>query len=47
MDTTGSVKFTDLKKLVADHFKNGLSIDRFVIHLCRACRNCELMESRR
>ena len=31
MDTTGSVKFTDLKKLVADHFKNGLSIDRFVI----------------
>lgn len=31
MDTSGLVKFTDLKKLVADHIKNGLGIDHFVI----------------
>jgi hypothetical protein len=31
MDTSGSVKFTDLKKLVAEHLKNGLGIDHFVI----------------
>jgi hypothetical protein len=31
MDTSGSVKFTDLKKLVAEHLKNGLGIEHFVI----------------
>jgi hypothetical protein len=31
MDMSSSVKFTDLKKLVADHLKNGLGIDHFVI----------------
>ena len=31
MDTSGSVKFTDLKKLVTEHLKNGLGIDQFVI----------------
>ena len=31
MGTSGSVKFTDLKKLVAEHLKNGLGIDQFVI----------------
>ena len=31
MDTSSSIKFTDLKKLVAEHLKNGLGIDHFVI----------------
>ena len=31
MDTSGSVKFTDLKKLIGEHLKNGLAIDHFVI----------------
>ena len=31
MDTSGSVKFTDLKNLVAEHLKNGLGINQFVI----------------
>ena len=44
MDPSSSVKFTDLKKIVAEHLKNGLGIDHFVI-LCRACRNCKPMES--
>ena len=31
MDPSSSVKFTDLKKIVAEHLKNGLGIDQFVI----------------
>jgi len=31
VDTSGSVKFTDLKKLIGEHLKNGLAIDHFVI----------------
>ena len=32
MDRSGSVKFTDLKKLVAEHLKNGLGIDLVITY---------------